>query len=251
MLKDIYEQWRLRGAAEVSSIAGKFFAPLLVCPPHDWADARHRIIYVGQETGCWIWNKSQAEEYGYEWKYEDMYVLQDFLDNKAGVDALVHGYKLFDFALSRPKNVGSPFWCYFRLFKEYAQRFDESVSILFTNIIRCAVDSEAGYTLWSLREADRRKLLEWQNGLLRAELAALRPTLILFVTGPHYDRYLKSELGELGYSTLRQFDLRTLTRIEGAAPPAKSYRTYHPGYLNRCFGFAPLEVAINDALQID
>lgn len=254
LLHDIYEQWRLRAASEVTEIAEAFFPPLLVQQPDDWADARHRVAFIGQETLGWTWSASQATQYRYfSWAYEDIESLNDFINYDRGVEALMDGYRIFDFSSHQPVNYRSPFWSYFRQVKRTIEEKGESVSMLFSNIIRCAANSEDGFTLWSISESDRRRYLQWQHGLLQTELAALQPTLILFVTGPYYDEYLRSELNDLTFAPLAVFQPRQLSKLSSTALTAPAYRTYHPGYLNRrpnSLGFAPLKAAVADAIGL-
>ena len=117
-------------------------------------------------------------------------------------------------------------------------------------MIRCASNLEDGFTLWSGSEADRRTYLQWQKGLLRAELNALQPTLIVFVTGPHYDAYLSDEFDGTSFEALGTYKPRVVAKVTSPALCAPAYRTYHPGYLNRSLGFAPLEAAIADAARL-
>jgi hypothetical protein len=159
------------------------------------------------------------------------------------------GYKKFDFAAHQPRNFNGPFWRYFRKLRHSLANNDVTASAIASNIIRCATNSESGFTLWSISEMDRRNYLKWQKGLLRAELGELQPTLIVFVTGPNYDDYLKDEFDQLSFMPVSPFNSNVLSTLESPALKAQAYRTYHPGYLNRDLGFAPLEAAIANALN--
>ncbi len=253
MLSKIYEQWRSRAASEVGEIAEAFFPPLLLRQPNDWAGALHKVVYVGQETLGWTWSARETTKHSYITRnYEDIETLQDFINYDRGVEALIDGYRQFDFSSHQPINHRSPFWTYFRKIRSAMERNGDSVSILLINIIRCAVISEDGFTLWSLPEADRNRYLQWQKGLLKAELAALQPTLVLFVSGPYYDDFLRSEFDDLAFEPLGGFGPRQLSKLNTAALAAPAYRTYHPGYLNRrsrTLGFSPLEAAMADAVE--
>ena len=161
------------------------------------------------------------------------------------------GYGKFDFSAHQTVNYRSPFWSYFRQVKRRIGGKGESVSILFSNVIRCAANAKDGFTLWSIPEADRNRYLQWQSGLLRTELAELQPTLIFFVTGPYYDDHLRSELSDLTFEQLAGFEPRQFSKLRSVALPAPAYRTYHPGYLNRhtsSLGFAPFKAAVADAI---
>lgn len=101
----------------------------------------------------------------------------------------------------------------------------------------------------STSSADRCRYLQWQKGLLQTELDALQPTLIMFVTGPYYDAYLRAEFDGLTFDPLAPFESRLISKLNSPALHAPAYRTYHPGYLNRHAGFEPLAAAVADAIQ--
>ena len=66
---------------------------------------------------------------------------------------------------------------------------------------------------------------------MEAELGELRPTLIVFLTGPNYDDYLLSEFDEISFEPIGSFEPRVLSKLKSAKLTAPAYRTYHPGYL--------------------
>jgi hypothetical protein len=257
MLTAIYEQWRSRAKSEIAQIGDCFHPPVLVQQPPDWVNATHRVAYIGQETLGWRWIKNDPDDRYYTWEYEDIETLQKFIEYDRSVEALMYGYTQFDFSAHQPKNLNGPFWRYFHKLRETLRNKAGSVSAIASNVIRCAADSESGFTLWSISETDRRTYLRWQKGLLQAELTELRPTLIVFVTGPNYESYLKDEFDQLSYEPVSSFELKVLSKLVSPRLIAPAYRTYHPGYLNRKFrslglacGFAPLEAIIADALKL-
>jgi hypothetical protein len=249
MLTEIYEQWRTRAATEAAQISNAFYPPLLVRLPDDWGSARHRIAYVGQETLGWQWTKAAAEEYGYMWDDgRDVISLSDFINYDHSITALIECYRQFDFAALQP-HYHSPFWRYFRQVKKTLGAGGDTVSAIFSNVIRCAANSHNGFTLWSISEADRQGYLQWQKGLLQAELAAINPTLIIFVNGPNYDSYLSSEFQKLSFEPLDSFSVRAVAKLKSPTLTAPTYRTYHPNYLNYSTGFAPVAAVLADAIR--
>jgi hypothetical protein len=234
MLRATYEAWRSRRDSAILRIADEFYPPLLVAPPQGWAEAKHRIAYVGQETLRWVWTKAVGAD-GYA-----CVSLRDFFEHERAIEWLLDGYP------RQPTNYRGLFWRFFRQLKEAFGRDGETVSAVFSNVIRCATNVEGGCTLRSIPKADRRAFLRWQNGLLRSELRALHPTLIVFVTGPYYDDFLSAEFAELTFEPLRRYAPRVACRLNSPELAAPAYRTYHPGYLNRRFGFAPIEAIISD-----
>lgn len=249
-LHTIYERYRGRDFGD-NALAQSFYSPLLVREPDDWHSATHRIAFIGQETLGWHWTGEQAQERGEPWSYSDQNSLHDFFKEDDSIAALMDGYRLFDFAAHNPKNHRSPFWRYFRELKKAVSKDGSSASAVFTNVIRCAADTESGYNLWFAPAEDQRVYLGWQKGLLTAELQALEPTLILFVCGPNYDRYLAEEFEDLTRTPVLNFNERQAAKLQSVILPAPAYRTYHPAYLQRCagsgLGFVPIQSILEDA----
>lgn len=248
MLKEIYENYRTKAAAALSEeLASCFHPPILVQPPASWAAAEHRIAFVGQETREWSWTQDDASHWRYEWPHTDINSLADFRASEQATVDLMQGYAKFDFGRIIPRLASSPFWRYFADVRGRVEASGKPTSIIFSNLIRCASNDEQGFTLWTIGSEDRDRYLAWQQGLLMQELRELKPTLILFVTGPAYDEYLKAEFPGIGFEALAPFNVRQLARLTGDGLPAPAYRTYHPGFLNRNLGFKPLDVAIDHA----
>ena len=252
MLFDLYETYRLAQTAPLVGIAERFYPPLLVREPEDWSSAKNRIAFVGQETLDWQFNALDAAKWKYAWGRADYLSLADFFNSDESVRDLMDGYRIFDFASFMPRTHRSPFWRYFREAKEVFVRRGETVSAIFSNVIRCASMTRESYSLWSVDRSTRRAYLDWQKGLLRMELSVLAPTLIIFVSGPYYDVYLAEEFDGLEMIPVGSFGGRALSRLHapglGGIP---AYRTYHPAYLNRVreLRCAPIEAAIADAVM--
>ncbi len=248
-LRDLYAAYSAR-PLQMAAAFETFSAPLLIKVPAGWADAEHRIAFVGQETFGWGWQRHRAQTCGAEWSYADQNALPDFFAKPDSIDALIEAYGQFDFAKHDPISCRSPFWRYFRGLREAAMLNGKTASIIWTNVIRCDAGDQFEHKLWNAPSTDGRAYLNWQNGLLRAELEILKPTMILFVCGPNYDQYLREEFGELRFEPLEEFEERAAAKIVRSALGAPAYRTYHPAYLNRrmrCgLGFAPLQAALDD-----
>lgn len=250
-LNELYERYRSAPSQAVRELAPNFFAPLLLSLPDDWVGASHRLAFVGQETLGWQWTREHSGPMGYELTHPDVHSLEEFFDLTGSTDALVDGYRQFDFASRQPVTHRSPFWRYFREAKNALMVKGESTSAVFTNVIRCAVDAESGFTLWSMSSDEREAYLSWQHGILLQELRIIQPTLIIFVSGPNYDGYLRRELGDLTFDPVPPATARVAARVSGSALTAPAYRTYHPGYLNRNgklgLGFAPIRSVLEHA----
>ena len=249
MLEQVYDEYRKAASPELLAVADTFSPPLLVGTSVDWSDALNRVAVVGQESAGWDWSPETTRDLGYDWHGGAYHSLRDFFVEPEAVRDLQRAYDLFDFAAQEPVAHRSPFW---RAFRHIGSRFNQgerSHAMAWTNLIRSAsYVTENDFTLWNRSATDSAALLRWQSGLLRRELRALSPTLILFVSGPYYDRYIKEEFPDAQWEALPGHREHAAARLSGASLPAPAYRTYHPGYLNRQpAGFAPLDAAISDA----
>ena len=248
MLKEIYERWRRRSVDGLQPIAEMLYPPLLIKEPSDWQESRQRVMYIGQETMGWGTGDELPQDGASTEEPSGVASLKDFLMEKDSVEQLQHVYQDFDFAKPYPKNYRSPFWRYFWRVKETVETRGGSTSMVFSNVIRCAVKSEEGFTLWSLSDDEVNSYLSWQHGLIKVEIEELKPTLIIFVSGPRYDRYLQTELEDLTMVPVTGFDERALSEMKSPSLAVPTFRTYHPGYLNRSIGFAPLDAAVKAAI---
>ena len=81
---------------------------------------------------------------------------------------------------------------------------------------------------------ERCLLSEAQNGLLAAEIAALKPDVVIFFTGPHYDGELHNAFPDLDLGPLwRGIASREMASAHSKSLPPCAVRTYHPSYLQR------------------
>lgn len=221
-----------------------FSPPLLIKIPAAWQMAEHRILWIGQETAGWSWEGERLRADGLGWDYPDIASLGDFAQHEEAVEAMTYGYGEFDFAADHPASRG-PFWRYFRWVREAVQAYG-STSMVWTNVVRCSANSGQGYTPWAVPEAIRSDFLIRQRGLLAAEIEILRPTLTIFVSGPYYDVFVSDEFPGCESVALAPFPIQQAARYTHPILPRTSFRTYHPGYLNRNeLGFRPIQTMID------
>jgi hypothetical protein len=64
------------------------------------------------------------------------------------------------------------------------------------------------------------------------EIRILDPDVVVFFTGPYYDRRLEQIFPGAAIKAVKA-DRNYVSRVEHKALPARSFRTYHPGYLAR------------------
>ncbi|WP_342154790.1 hypothetical protein [Methylorubrum sp. SB2] len=221
-----------------------FSPPLLLKIPDDWQQAAHRVMWIGQETADWSWEGKQLKADGVDWDYPDIMSLKDFAENEISLDALTYGYGEFEFAANHRVNR-SPFWRYFRWTMDEVRKHG-NVSAVWTNVVRSSANSDQGYSLWAVPDTLRAEFLARQRGLLTAEIEILQPSLIIFVSGPHYDGFIGHELDGYKSVALAPFTVRRAARLLHPVLPENTFRTYHPGFLNRNeLGFSPIQAMID------
>jgi hypothetical protein len=76
--------------------------------------------------------------------------------------------------------------------------------------------------------------------------AALTGGVPIFVSGPHYDVFVADEFPGCESVALAPFPIRQVARYTHPILPCASFRSYHPGYLNRNeLGFRPIQAMID------
>lgn len=225
----LYEQ-RKAALQEFENLPSQGVEPLILMDvPKGWAGATNRVLIVGQETLGWDFAPGDY----YEWPYPPISSLEDFLGFPDSVGAMMHGDKMFEFARHQPGNVNSPFWRAYRQVREAVG--DDPVGfdtkVLYTNLFKTAVDGTSIVKNGTTDEADN--IWRASAQLLTREIELLQPDAVVFFTGPDYDRYLELEFPGLGWTPIGEHAQRSFAKLNHSALPAKSYRTYHPGYLSR------------------
>jgi hypothetical protein len=69
--------------------------------------------------------------------------------------------------------------------------------------------------------------------LLPNEIALAQPDVVVFLSGPYYDKRIRQAFPGCGFEPLSTYGERLLARVVHPALPKHAYRTYHPGYLKR------------------
>jgi hypothetical protein len=66
------------------------------------------------------------------------------------------------------------------------------------------------------------------------EMSILKPNVVLFLSGPHYDDVIHENFGEVGYAPLPPYKERQLAKFSIPEIPSieLAFRTYHPCYLS-------------------
>jgi len=207
-----------------TALATRLSAPLLLHVPKFWSQSPLRILYVGQET--------------LGWHHQEIKNLCDFRQaGHASIDKLYERYQWFNFANNGESaaNYRSPFWRFFRELRRISgnELNGQNSTVLWTNLFHFSYDQQsviknAGNALT--------KIQSYNRGLLSAEIQIIRPTHVIFVTGPNYDPELRQEFPGVSYVGLNANPQVSL--LSHAQLPKYTLRSYHPAYSQRTGGKA-------------
>lgn len=79
-------------------------------------------------------------------------------------------------------------------------------------------------------------LIDTKFNILEDEIRIINPDIVLFLTGPNYDDYIRTQLDGVKFYELENsgYKKRQFARVEHPVLEGrKAFRVYHPGYLNR------------------
>ena len=162
--------------------------------------------------------------------------LDAFASSSNGVASMVSAYKAFDFARTY-RHRNSAFWRAFRYLE--GEVAESPCSAMWTNLFKVDV---SGSVMKNCKVRHRRLLRAAQAGLLAEEIRLLKPQIVIFFTGPHYDDELLDAFPDATLSPLLpHHDAREGALVHSEALPICSIRTYHPTYLQRSRRWALLE----------
>jgi len=188
----------IQDACKESNISG----PLLISPNEKYAKQPFPFLAVGQETNGWrtftdIVSEEECKKMMSE--YEDFNVCE--------------------------KSYPSPFWNFIRKIEKALG--NESCSCAFSNISK--YDYENGRP-----DAIHEKIFSVVDSLLLEEINIVKPKICLFFTSYQFDYRLKNIFEQIEFIETGAFDIYKLCRLKHPNLPALSFRTYHPGFLQRC-----------------
>ena len=79
-------------------------------------------------------------------------------------------------------------------------------------------------------------IIKWQGpafDLINKEVKSHQPDIVIFFTGPNYDRFIVQAFCDASFESMGDKTSRQLARVKSKGLPKKSIRTYHPHYLWR------------------
>ena len=194
---DAILQWRALRSAETPDTPA-LSAPLVIDAPPEYEAAQVRLMIVGQETLGWGESIAPTR------------------DSEDILETLRDWYRDFD---RGARYRATPFW--------------QAAHQLFTTLNPSATARAFIWSnLYKMDVGGRRPPVDREAEIndahiLQTEVMALRPEVVVFFTGPQYDRRL---IDCFPNATFTQIS-RTLARVAHPTLPLLSFRTYHPKYL--------------------
>lgn len=195
-------------------------AETLSCPQlvdisaHNYKLARTKLLIFGQQTREW---------------YDDWSNIKGDVAAHA-VRELLQEYSVF--------NLGSglrhtPFWHYAHELHTLLNPNGPGNGFIWSNLIKMAglnKQDKWGYPGWLIEE-----LINKSFDVLVSEVNLAEPDVVVFFTGHDYDECLERSFPGVRLSAVPRANLDSnwLAAVKHVRLPEHSYRTYHPGYLNR------------------
>ena len=210
-LNKLYKEELKKSTIDTLKDKDNISAPLLLKVYKSYLDSNIKIMYVGKETNNWLTRSSiPIEKKG---------VVGVYKGTKLDLDRLLTRYK---------KQMNTPSkWKANAFFKQYTniqkQLLSENIgNIVWNNLFKMSYDRGKGYSKNALGHS---KLQEISKKIFLKELEILSPDVIVFVTGPSYDKVIK-EYFKNEYETIEIIIPRKLWKFKYKG--ITCYRTVHP-----------------------
>ncbi|MCI7103203.1 MAG: hypothetical protein MR927_03295 [Campylobacter sp.] len=194
-LNELYKPFFNNVKDEVGDEIGRYGNPLLI----DLAKTNNinaDVMIFGQETNTWY-------------------------NGIKDIDELIEKYSKL---LNNNPLLNKPFWqCFIKWLG------DENGVYVWNNLSKMDYNSNGSR---SILKCPNKKILEESAEIIKKEIEIIEPKIIIFLSGPYYDFIIENYLGakkkvlEIAKENqLCEFELEGFENI-------KSFRTYHPRYLN-------------------
>ncbi len=231
-LRAIYEQKFPGLVSALADVADEnLWSPQLVdIAAHEYDVADTKLLIVGKQPQTWCdkWNSLEKEA-------------------DHAVRELLICYR--DFNLGEGKR-NTPFWQYAHKLYKHLNPNGPDHGFIWSNLVRMdrwnKKDKE-GYPGWKIEE----RLIK-SFDVLGCEVELAKPDVVVFFTGHDYDVCIEANFPGKQVSAVpgSDFDCKWLSFVRHDRLPERSYRTYHPGYLNRTGkGNSVLEAILELTLQ--
>jgi hypothetical protein len=210
---------RLRGVddsrwPDPDAVIRELNGPFLIAAHEQYAESSPRVVIVGQENNDWA---------GLTYpRFSDFHAA-----HPKNLTTMLDHYREFITA----RRYNSPFFQYFRKLREAIhgeQSAGRQQSILWLNLCKL---NYRGMCSW--KSPLYEQMLAIQEGVVQAEIKALDPHVVIFLTGPNYDPVIGKLCPDYKSVEVPPFKPRQLMQIAASGLPCLTFRSYHPGYVHR------------------
>jgi len=171
----------------------------------EYIDSDIRVMIFGQETNDWDW---------------------DFKNN---IEHCLITYDKF-VNTNACYSYGGQFWNGYKKFLSILkqQHPKKRITSIWNNVIKTGVRGRKGKPSKIVYEVERNHF-----NVIHKEIEILQPNLILFLSGPNYDKEISDALSLVDYDkVLEKYSSRQLARLN-LKGHKNVFRTYHPNFLWR------------------
>jgi hypothetical protein len=179
----------------------------------EYQGARTKLLIVGQQTAGWgpYWSDLEKDSEGDPIPY------------------LLECYRTFALGEQQGRRKKSPFWCAARQLYCNLNPDGPTGGFIWSNLTKMDHDEEC--PRWPMEERIRKAF-----NVLPFEIRIVRPAVVVFFSGPHYDETIEAVFGiTRPWQEISRFSTNELARIRDSKGllPFHSYRTYHPNFFSR------------------
>mgnify|MGYP007084593368 FL=1 len=177
----------------------------LACVPPNYEKMKYKILIVGQENNG----------YGYETEpKKSMLFTLDFQNGRYYDNA-----PFFSFPYSFCASIND---C-------DNEKYSKKSYLAWVNLKEFSFETSSKKSL----NEKAQNIIDNEYNILEEEIKIINPDIVLFLTGPNYDYYIKAQLNGVEFKTVENYGIRQFARVEHKSLPKNSFRIYHPVYLRR------------------
>ena len=181
--------------------------PFLMVPTDAYCNSLKKIMIIGQETNSWA---GELDNHEYQTPENLM--------------------KLYDLFINLKQVYSSPFW-------DFVNKIETNVSIdtqiIINNLVKIGKREGTGC------DENINNLILQNFNILLEEINILKPDMLILLTGPDYDKYIKNFVGYFDFCEVNSsFICREFAQIKFANMELPvAYRCYHPKHLRMARNF--------------
>ncbi|WP_302368367.1 hypothetical protein [Brachyspira aalborgi] len=177
----------------------------LACVPYNYNKMKYKILIVGQENNG----------YGYETEpKKSMLFTLDFQNGRYYDNA-----PFFSFPYSFCASIND---C-------DNEKYSKKSYLAWVNLKEFSFETSSKKPL----NEKAQNIIDNEYNILEEEIKIINPDIVLFLTGPNYDYYIKAQLNGVEFKTVENYQIGQFARVEHKSLPKNSFRIYHPVYLRR------------------